>query len=306
MFLATPNRRAIVLTPKRSERCNRRISAQFSTVITPCNYRVVKIHPAPGGQFSRGIDTRTAGDAAESLARNVGTVSRSEQSEARDVLDEEQRIRGRVIVASSVPNEIGSRTQRKRVARMAKIERTAARLFAEKGYDGANLDDIAAELDLRGSSLYHYFSSKEDLFLRCLRHSADQVFARLRELASAQERGQAPSAVMRSLLREQILIEVRDYPEFVPLFFQTYVPVPELYREVLALRREHAEIFERVSAVQQDEAGLDPADVRVWLGTAFGALAYLPEWYDPSGPMGVDDLADRMSSALISALPTGR
>src|SRR5674476_267269 len=35
VFLANPNRRAIALTPTCSERCNRRISAQSSTLITP-------------------------------------------------------------------------------------------------------------------------------------------------------------------------------------------------------------------------------------------------------------------------------
>ena len=30
----------------------------------------------------------------------------------------------------------------------------------------------------------------------------------------------------------------------------------------------------------------------------FGALAYLPEWYDPNGPVGIEELADRMSETL--------
>jgi hypothetical protein len=35
VFLANPNRRAIAFTPICSDRCNRRISAQSSTLITP-------------------------------------------------------------------------------------------------------------------------------------------------------------------------------------------------------------------------------------------------------------------------------
>jgi TetR/AcrR family transcriptional regulator, cholesterol catabolism regulator len=202
-----------------------------------------------------------------------------------------------------------SRTERKRAARMARIERTAARVFAEKGYDGANFDDIAAELDLRGSSLYHYFPSKEDLFLRCVRYAAEQVFPRLKAIAAEQqlqrERDRDVRPSLRALIREQVLIEVRDFPEFVPLFFKISVPVPELRLEILALRREHAEIFEGLLDAQRADGSVDLGAVRVWFGTTFGALAYLPEWYDPAGPMPVDELAERMSATLIGAFPPG-
>lgn len=198
-----------------------------------------------------------------------------------------------------VPEEEGrqpSRTERKRAARMQRIERAAARVFASRGYDGANLGDIAAELDLQGSSLYYYFSSKEELFLRCLSHSAEQVFERLR--AIVEERADDPGAALIALVREQVIIEVRDFPEFVPLFFTMQLPTEALAEAVLRLRREHARIFEAVAEAAQREQDLDPHDVRVWLGVIFGAMAYLPEWYDPAGQVGVEELADRMSRTL--------
>jgi AcrR family transcriptional regulator len=193
--------------------------------------------------------------------------------------------------------------ERKRAARMAMIERTAARAFAERGYDGANFDDIAAELDLRGSSLYYYFASKDDLFLRCVRHSAAQVFERLRRIATATGSATDPTPVLRALIREQVLIEVRDFPEFVPLFFKMSVPVPAIHEEILALRREHATIFEDLLSGRNHPGDHVATRVRVWLGTTFGALAYLPEWYDPAGPMGVEELASVLADALVDAFP---
>jgi AcrR family transcriptional regulator len=188
-----------------------------------------------------------------------------------------------------------TRTEQKRAARIERIERTAARMFAARGYDGANFTDIAAELDLRGPSLYHYFPSKEDLFLRCLTHSAERVFARLHAIAVDRSNARR---TLHALFREQILIEVRDFPEFVPLFFSTTVPVPRLAETVTQLRREHARFFEQAARRAAREAGIGKREVRVALGIAFGALAYLPEWYDPAGPIGVDELADRMADGL--------
>lgn len=189
-----------------------------------------------------------------------------------------------------------SRTEQKRAARIERIERAAARMFAERGYDGANFTDIAAQLELRGPSLYHYFASKDELFLRCLTHSAEQVFARLRVIAA--DRADARKT-LRALFREQILIEVRDFPEFVPLFFSTTVPVPRLAETVTRLRREHARFFELAARRAARDAGIGTREVRVALGIAFGALAYLPEWYDSAGPIRVDELADRMADGLV-------
>lgn len=187
------------------------------------------------------------------------------------------------------------RTELKRAARMRRIERAAAKVFSARGYDGANFNDIAAALDLQGSSLYYYYASKEELFLRCLSHSAEQVFERLNAIA---EQATDPADALAALVREQVIIEVRDFPEFVPLFFKTHLADGTLADTVLDLRRRHARIFETAAAAVRAERNLDPHDVRVWLGIVFGALAYLPEWYDPDGPVGVDELADRMSRTL--------
>ena len=193
-----------------------------------------------------------------------------------------------------------TRTEVKRAERIERIERTAARLFATKGYEGTNFADIGAELDLRGSSLYHYFSSKDELFMNCLEHAAEQVFARLRSIVEA-EHGD-PLLVLEALVREQVLMEVRDFPEFVPLFFKMAMPSRELADRVLALRREHAFIFEQVAEDVRSRAGLERSQMRVWLGVAFGALAYLADWYDPAGELGVDQLAERMADTLVGQL----
>jgi AcrR family transcriptional regulator len=47
---------------------------------------------------------------------------------------------------------------------------TAAREFALKGYDSANIKDIAAQAGISKGSIYDYFENKEDLYLTVSTH----------------------------------------------------------------------------------------------------------------------------------------
>src|SRR5437868_14667102 len=48
-------------------------------------------------------------------------------------------------------------------ARREEVTRTAARLFAERGYHGTSLADLAEAPGMQKASLYHHIDSKEDL-----------------------------------------------------------------------------------------------------------------------------------------------
>src|SRR3569623_212662 len=48
-------------------------------------------------------------------------------------------------------------------ARREELTRIAARLFAERGYQGTSLADLAEALGVQKPSLYHHIASKEDL-----------------------------------------------------------------------------------------------------------------------------------------------
>lgn len=191
-----------------------------------------------------------------------------------------------------------SRVARKRAQRVRLVEETAARMFAAKGYDGTNFEDIAARIDLRGPTLYHYFSSKEDLFTQCTEHAFAQVLQRLEKIADSEDSAEER---LRQLFSEQVLIEVRDFPDFVPLFLKIYVPVPAIRRRLAAIRRQHGDVFRRVVEEIVAARGLDPEAAKISLLMAFGSLAYLPEWYDRRGSLRPEQLAADVAETLTAA-----
>src|SRR3954469_21156101 len=48
-------------------------------------------------------------------------------------------------------------------SRREELTRIATRLFAERGYQGTSIAEIAEELGVQKPSLYHHIASKEDL-----------------------------------------------------------------------------------------------------------------------------------------------
>ncbi len=52
-----------------------------------------------------------------------------------------------------------------------RLRQAAEELFAERGYLGASMTDIAKRVGVRKPSLYNYYSSKEELFMELLENS---------------------------------------------------------------------------------------------------------------------------------------
>ncbi|MBS1869738.1 MAG: TetR/AcrR family transcriptional regulator [Actinobacteria bacterium] len=57
------------------------------------------------------------------------------------------------------------------------IERAATRVFAERGYAGASIDEIARRSGVSAPVVYDHFASKLDLFVRLLERTRDELLA---------------------------------------------------------------------------------------------------------------------------------
>jgi AcrR family transcriptional regulator len=91
-------------------------------------------------------------------------------------------------LADGKDDEKLGRRARERLARRAEIIAAARKVFAAKGYDGATLDEIAAEAEFAKGTLYGYFDGKRDLFLKMVEEGFDEVADLFNEaLASADD-----------------------------------------------------------------------------------------------------------------------
>jgi len=104
--------------------------------------------------------------------------------------------------ASAVPNRKTTRTTRPEPRKSSLGTRTAIMAaataeFADKGYDGARVDDIAANAGVNKNLIYHHYVNKDGLFTAVLENTYEAIRKRQRDL---EIRNADPIAGMRRLV----------------------------------------------------------------------------------------------------------
>lgn len=181
-------------------------------------------------------------------------------------------------------------------ARREELTRIAARLFAERGYQGTSLADLAAGLGVQKPSLYHHIRSKEDLLWEVAGEGAAAFHAGLDGVAA----GPAPERI-RLALRAHLAV-VAGQLDAATVFTREWRYLEGDRRErFLAERRRYEE---RIRDLFRD--GVERGELRpdLDLGTAgllfLSAANWAYTWLRPG--VDTDGLADRLCEGLLDGM----
>ncbi|WP_438486703.1 TetR/AcrR family transcriptional regulator [Streptomyces sp. S186] len=196
-------------------------------------------------------------------------------------------------------NEI-DRNRAARAEARTRIEDAAARLFAERGFAGTTIGEIAAEAGLSKPMLYRHFDSKQELHLALLeRHRDELAAAPLRELLH----GEGEPADRLEAMYDAWFGHVQSHPYTWRMMFRDTTGDPEVqafHRELQRRQRETDIGLLREAAPGLPEAELEP------LGEAIRSSLYgLALWWleRPETPREV--LVATMTRLTRGLLPTG-
>ena len=170
--------------------------------------------------------------------------------------------------------------ERKKARTRAAIQQEAMRLFRERGYDGATVEDIAAAAEVSESTFFRYFPTKEDLVLR------DDYDELLIDAFLAQPAELSPLQAIRAAMHSIVAIPDSFSPEEMELerlrMALTFT-VPEVRARWF---EEGVRVFQRFGGAIAERAGRsrDDLQVRAFVGAVFGVMlvAFEPIVEDPS------------------------
>lgn len=176
------------------------------------------------------------------------------------------------------------------------ILEVAARLFKERGYHGATLQDIAQEIGVTRTAVYHYFSSKEEVFLRIAEHAIETVPSIFEEIASSDA---PPEEKMRRLLHDFIQANLRNGPNWWLLLTEGERNLPpNVYRRLYRTVRQNDAILQRVFREGVQSGKFVDLDPKISVFAMAGACNWLARWYSPRGQMEPDRIADTFMQIL--------
>jgi TetR/AcrR family transcriptional regulator, fatty acid metabolism regulator protein len=184
------------------------------------------------------------------------------------------------------------------------ILRAAITVFAEKGYHGARVSDVAKEAGVAYGLVYHYFGSKEDLLEAVFRRTWSRMLQAVEEI----EQSGVPARDQLLGVARIVLGAWEVDADLIRVLVREVARSPQFGREVDEIEHAFAAL-ERIVRTGQENGELRvDIDARIAARILYGALEeILTGWVFerlPAGPEEVASAADTVVSLLTDGLAT--
>jgi AcrR family transcriptional regulator len=185
--------------------------------------------------------------------------------------------------------------------RRAELEAAAVRLFSQRGYHAASMEDLAQAVGLRRGSLYTHITGKSELLAATVEHGAEAFDGALSEAFAAVRDDDVER--LRAALRAHVGV-VAAQPDAAACFLWEWRHlVGEERDRAIALRDAYQS---RIRLVFED--GVASGAFRSDLDTPYATVAFLSlgnwasTWYRPGGPLPPQAIADRLFAVLFEGV----
>lgn len=177
--------------------------------------------------------------------------------------------------------------------RRASLMRSAAQLFAERGFAAVSTVELGDAVGMSGPALYNYFPSKEALLAEVLIDASRRLLEGCRALVA--QTG-TPEEILRRLVRFHLDFATAD-PDIIRIQDRELAQLPaEANHTVRSLQRQYVQEWDHVLAALRPQFDVDERQTR--LLATFGLLNSTPHSAVPTGDRAAGILADMATRAL--------
>ncbi len=185
--------------------------------------------------------------------------------------------------------------ERRRPYDLDRLTGVALAVFAERGYDGASMDDVARAAGITKAAIYHHVASKEALLARGIDRALAALFGVLEEPAAREGRA---IARLRYVVRSVARLALRVRPELTVLVRVRGNSATE--RDARERRRAFDRHVATIVREAQSDGDIDAAlDASVVTKLVFGMCNSVVEWYRDDGPLAANSIAEHVERLLF-------
>ncbi len=175
----------------------------------------------------------------------------------------------------------------------------AARVFRQKGYEGATLRDIAKEAGLLAGSLYYHIRSKEELLRLIVEQPIRDLHAHLEEVVASD----APPA---QKLAQAIAAHVRAFDTHYPYLFvhlRNLLQVDAMRSRTWKRAKRYEEFWQHIlsQGVQTGEFPPD-LDVKIASFAILGMCNWMHRWYHQDGRLSIEVIIQQLTRLVLDGI----
>jgi AcrR family transcriptional regulator len=175
----------------------------------------------------------------------------------------------------------------------------ACRIFAEKGFDGASLQDIADEFGVLKGSLFHYIQSKDELLYEII----EGVYTAAQVAVWSHAVQDSPAAERLRRVIAAYVEYVTSHLDAVTVWLHDFKALPEQQRETIRRyeERDRRQLLELIEQAQREGGIRSSVDAGLASLALLGAMNWVHRWFRPRGLNG-REIGDAFADLFLDGL----
>lgn len=184
-----------------------------------------------------------------------------------------------------------------------RIRDACVRLFAQKGFSGTGIREIAAEAGVTTAALYHYVGTKEDLLLEIMSGVLDPLTAAARGIVTDLDR---PEARLSALVEHHVWFHAVHQLASIVTDTEIRSLSGDARAEVIARRDVYEAIWRSVVVEGVTEGTFRVEDPRIATTALLQMCTGIAHWYAPTGPLTLTRLCRMHADLALSMVRAAR
>lgn len=181
--------------------------------------------------------------------------------------------------------------------RRERLLAAAARVFADRGFAGASMRDLARASSMSLAGMYYYVEGKDDLLFQIQKACFEQVSSGAQDAVRGARDAESR---LSAFVRHHVRFFTSHMAEMKVLAHEAESLTGDKLAEIRRLKRSYVDMLVDLLAALDGTNGADRARRHVAAYTLFGMMNWLYTWYDPAGSMGADALADHIATLFLN------